>query len=170
MPANGYKKYGQYYQDGSAARNMYTAAPVPDEFFKEDAALKKKERERRQLVKRKQAEAVARSRAKAAKSKKLLLAWICVCVAAVVGMSIIHLVSRNAVAQRTSEVNKLQAELTELVKKNEAFEAELNESIDYDLIKAEAMNDYGMIYPEDGQIITYNADDEGYVKQFKDLN
>lgn len=170
MQSGRYKKNVDYYQDGSAARNLYTAAPVPDEFFEKDEALKEKERQQQRLAKRKRAQAAARSRAKAAKSKKLLLAWICVCVGVVVGISAIHLVSRNAVIQRTRTVNELQAELTELTKKNEALEAELNDSIDYDAIRDEAMNDYGMIYPEDGQIITYNADDEGYVKQFKDLN
>ena len=170
MPADSYKKYGQYYQDGSAARNMYTAAPVPDEFYEKDEALKEKERKEQQLAKRRRAQAESKARAKAAKNKRLLLVWICACVAAVVGICAIHLVSRSEVAQKTSKVSELRAELTELTKRNEALEAELNESIDYDAIKATAMNDYGMIYPEDGQILTYNADDEGYVKQYKDIN
>ena len=29
------QKYKDIYQDGSAARNIYTAAPVPDEFYDE---------------------------------------------------------------------------------------------------------------------------------------
>ena len=164
MPA---EKYRQYYQDGSTARNMYTATPVPEEFFEEDHEARKK---RRELSRRNQRKAQIRARAKAAKSKRLLAIGIVIGVAAVVGISALHLTSRGEVAQKTNEVSKLQGELTKLTMKNEALEAEINNSIDYDAIKETAMNDYGMVYPGDGQILTYNADGEGYIKQYKDMD
>ena len=169
MPANGNKRYRQYYQDGSAARNMYTAAPVPNEFFEKDDIKRTRERERQLLAGKKRAQAEAGKRAGAAKSKRLALIWICACIAAILGISAIHLVSRNTLTQRTNRINSLQTELTEITKRNDVLEAELNDGIDYDAIKDTAMNDYGMVYPEDGQVITYNGDDEGYVKQFKEL-
>lgn len=160
-------KYRQYYQDGSAARNMYTAAPVPEEFFEEEPEVKA-QRERHKA--RERSVALRKARAKAAKKKKVILTWVCLGVAAVVGMCALHLVSRGAVAKATAEVNKLQNELTVLTKKNELLEAEINDSIDYEAIRDTAINDYGMMKPEDGQIITYSADDEGYIRQYKDIN
>ena len=56
-----------------------------------------------------------------------------------------------------------------MTQKNEALKAEIESSIDYGESIKIAVNEYGMIHPADGQIITYNADDEGYVKQYKDL-
>ncbi len=155
-----------YYQDGSAARSIYTATPVPEEFFEEE---KKTTKERQQVLKRAERRVLARSKARAAKKKKLLRIWICIGVAAVVGISILHLASRGEVAKRTNEINRLRQELTEITEKNDAFEAEINNSIDYDAIRDTALNDYGMIYPADGQIITYDNGEEGYIKQYKDL-
>lgn len=164
------QKYKDIYQDGSAARNIYTAAPVPDEFYdeynKEELQLK---RERQLRQKKRKAQMAAKQRAVAAKKKRSAVIVICATVAALVAICSIHLASRGAVAGKEKEAAILQQELTELVQKNEALEAEINAEIDYEAIKATAMNEYGMIYPADGQIVTYNADDEGYVKQYKDM-
>ncbi len=164
MPAY---KYKQYYQDGSAARNVYTAAPVPEEFFEEDPQVKK---ERAIRVRKAKRLARVRAQAKAARNKKLAVIGICIGVAFVVGAGVLHLTSRGEVAQRANEAERLQSVLTELTGKNEALEAEINKSVDYDAIKDTAMNEYGMVYPGDGQIITYNADGEGYIKQYKDID
>lgn len=164
MPAD---KYRSYYQDGSAARNMYTAAPVPEEFFEEDPQVRKERIIRERKEKRL---AQVRERAKAAKSKRLIAIGICAGVAVVVGICALHLASRGAVAGRTNEVNRLQNELTALTMKNEALEAEVNNSIDYEAIKDTAINDYGMVYPGDGQILTYSSDGEGYIKQYKNID
>ena len=164
------QKYKDIYQDGSAARNIYTAAPVPDEFYDEynkEELLLKRERQLRQ--KKRKAQMAAKQRAVAAKKKRSAIIVICAAVAVLVAICSIHLVSRGAVAGKEKEAAILQQELTELVQKNEALEAEINAEIDYEAIKATAMKEYGMVYPADGQIITYNADDEGYVKQYKDM-
>ena len=160
------QKYDHYYQDGSAAKNLYTAAPVPEEFFEEEARADK---ERRRLSQKRREQAISKRRALAAGKKRRAIIGICAGVAVVVGICSVHLVSRGGVAEKEKEISLLQEELTEKKKKNEVLEAEINNSIDYEAIRDIAVNDYGMIRPADGQIITYNADDEGYIKLYKDL-
>ena len=160
------QKYDHYYQDGSAAKNLYTAAPVPEEFFEEEARADK---ERRRLSQKRREQAISKRRALAAGKKRRAIIGICAGVAVVVGICSIHLVSRGGVARQEKEISALQEELTQLTQKNEALKAEIESSIDYGELKKIAVNEYGMIHPADGQIITYNADDEGYVKQYKDL-
>ena len=156
------RNYRAYYQDGSAARNLYTASPVPEEFYETDTPVKQERR--REPVKKKAAVATVSPR-----SKRLITFWICMGVAAVVAIASLYLGSRGSLAEKNAQINKLQAELTELTLQNEALEASVNDEIDYDAIRKTAMEDYGMITPGDGQIRTYSTQDEGYVRQYKDV-
>ena len=76
--------------------------------------------------------------------------------------------------QATAKVNsdkimELKSTLNSLKNDNDALEADINASIDYDALYDTAVNDLGMVYPGKGQVITYDSKESEYVKQYKDV-
>lgn len=66
-------------------------------------------------------------------------------------------------------VASLESQLSALKMENDAaYEAALS-SVDLEAVKNIAINELGMIYADQGQIITYNSQDSDYVRQYEDV-
>lgn len=66
-------------------------------------------------------------------------------------------------------IARLEAEYNNLKAENDDYENRINGNIDLESIKKKAMNDLGMQYASEGQIITYESDDTDYVRQYISL-
>jgi len=66
-------------------------------------------------------------------------------------------------------VTALETELSDLKLENDtAYEHALN-SLDLEYIKNVALNELGMIYAGEGQVVTYASQDSDYVRQYEDV-
>lgn len=66
-------------------------------------------------------------------------------------------------------VTKLQSQLNEMTAQNDEYEVNLKANVDYDAIYYTATKELGMVYPSKEQIITYDAGESEYVKQYADI-
>ena len=69
----------------------------------------------------------------------------------------------------SDKIIELKSTLNSLKDDNDALEADINASIDYNTIYDTAVNELGMVYPGKDQVITYNSQESEYVKQYKDV-
>ena len=142
--------YGKAYEYGSAARQLnMNAQPLRRNEESEES------REQRR-----------------AKQKQINLMYTVVVatVASVVFFICYQYLNVQAAAKVNSDkIIELKSTLNSLKDNNDALEADINASIDYDAIYDTAVNDLGMIYPGKGQVITYDSKESEYVKQFKDV-
>lgn len=140
------------YHDGSAARDL-SAIPFPEE---------RVESPKRQVLRRRLARAESR--------KNLKFFMLVLGVSAVLFVLCVqYLGVRGIHSGKASEVADLQNELKELTLSNDELEDDINTNIDYKQIYDTVTNDYGMVYPGEGQIRTYDAGGEGYARQYKDI-
>lgn len=65
-----------------------------------------------------------------------------------------------------AKIAKLEASLYNLKAENDDYDNRINGAVDLEDIKKRAMNDLGMQYANDEQIITYESDDTDYVRQY----
>ena len=78
----------------------------------------------------------------------------------------------NVTASITNDLKtiaKLEAQYTSLKAENDDYENRINGAIDLEAIKKKAMNDLGMQYANDDQIVKYESDDTDYVRQYISL-
>ena len=78
----------------------------------------------------------------------------------------------NITASITNDLKtiaKLEAQYTSLKAENDDYENRINGAIDLEAIKKKAMNDLGMQYANDDQIVKYESDDTDYVRQYISL-
>jgi len=66
-------------------------------------------------------------------------------------------------------ISSLQKELTALQTRNDAAYTEVIEAVDFDEVYQVAVRDLGMVFPNKNETVTYEADKNGYVRQFGDI-
>ena len=70
---------------------------------------------------------------------------------------------------KVTNQGKLQAEIETLTDDNNAYEARINSSVNLEQIRDVAMNQLGMVYPTDGQVVYYDQTEADYVRQYQDV-
>ena len=73
------------------------------------------------------------------------------------------------VTNQGNTITKLQSQIETLTDDNNAYEARINSSVDLDQIRDVAMNQLGMVYPTEGQVVYYDQTEADYVRQYQDV-
>lgn len=96
----------------------------------------------------------------------MFLTFAMVCTVAV---CIQYLMLRSEVTSRIKEISVLETQLSELKAENDDTENRIKGAIDLEEIKYRAMNELGMQYANEDQIIAYECEDADYVRQLVDI-
>lgn len=79
----------------------------------------------------------------------------------------LQLQANNTLLQK--EVTSLEAELNEAILENDSDYYAVMSGIDMEYVKDVAMNQLGMVYAKNSQIVTYEAGDSDYVMQYSEI-
>ena len=146
-------KHRAYYSPGSEARDLSVAPRI--DYPPEEEPEKRK---------------VRRQQPRRAKRRNLIYLAAMIAVTGVIFFfSVQYLTIRGQTASMSADMARVREELNELTIMNDELEAEINTNIDYNKIYDTATKDYGMVYPSKGQIRTYNAEGEGYIRKYQDI-
>ena len=80
-----------------------------------------------------------------------------------------YLQLRADITGRIKDVAVLESELSELREENNAYESQVNSSVDLNRIKKIAIGRLGMNYPREDQKKTYSMSNNSYVRQYQDV-
>lgn len=143
--------YGEYYIDGSAVRKIDVRREI------EEAPIKRTSR------------AVRRNREKAAHMNVGYVAFLvlALCLASVVLIGYIRLQAENtaaleSIAQKESRLNSMRLA-------NDEEYSRILSSVDLEYVKDVAINELGMQYAEEGQIVEIQTQGDDYVRQYQDM-
>ncbi len=155
--SSGYATQRAEYIGGSAARKLNTAQAAPQI---ERRRRVESEEERKERLKKEQ---------QIRRNNHLNFLYTL----AVIGVAFVifsvcwqYLQEQTNAKANAAEVTRLQSELTELTTANDELEVRINAGIDYEAIYNSAINDLGMVYPKKSQVITFDAGESEYVKQY----
>ena len=89
--------------------------------------------------------------------------------AAIVGLMVCiqFLQLRAEVTQRSAHITSMQKELSTLHEQNTTRYNAIMDAVNLEEIKTRAINELGMVYAEEGQIIEYDNPSNDYVKQYQ---
>ena len=76
---------------------------------------------------------------------------------------------QSSLTTYVSDLSAMEIELQELRAENDDYESRIKGAIGLENIKKRAMDELGMTYASDDQIIVYNSDGTDYVRQFVSL-
>ena len=94
----------------------------------------------------------------------MMLATLVVCVV------LIGYVELQAdITNRINHISKLESQLNDLKLANDEEYTKIMSSVDLEEIKRIAIEELGMKYAKDGQVITYSEEGNDYVRQYKEI-
>lgn len=73
------------------------------------------------------------------------------------------------VTNRTNNIASLEGDLQDLTAENDELENKLNTSVNLEQIKKVAMEELGMVYPTQEQIVTYEDSNSDYINQYENI-
>lgn len=145
----------QYYIEGNTARQLNT---VPQR-------IERPERKEERRVNPRVARNQKRARAFDLKYTLCLMAATVVLFGACVNM----LSVQSEIAEQRDQIAMLESDLNELTDNNNEMSKRLESSVDLTEIYEVATTELKMVYPKAGQVVSYEASNPDYVKQFKDV-
>lgn len=86
-----------------------------------------------------------------------------------VGMCVYYLNLKTKVGRQVRANASLRTELMTMRAENDALYADIENSVNLNKVREEAMDRYGMNYATQDQIVWYNRSDSGYVRQYQSL-
>lgn len=90
------------------------------------------------------------------------------CIVCIILMGYVNL--QSDVTNRITNISKLESELNQLKMDNDEEYTRIMSEVDLEEIKKIAIQDLGMKYAKEGQIITYSGEGSDYVRQYKDIS
>ena len=150
-----------YYVNGSTVRQMEAQPirqPRPDRRKIEENQRRKSRRN-----------AVKRNRERALHMSSGYVVFLSACVVAVALSAVSLIQMQSQVTQRMRHIASLESQITDLKADNDARYKEIVTSVDLDYIKNVAINELGMQYAAEDQIVYYSVENNNFMDQYNDI-
>ncbi len=150
-----------YYVNGSTVRQL-EAQPV-----------RRKRTDRRKIEqeqqKKRRRSAARRNRERALHMSKGYVVFLSACVAVVAFAAVSLIQIQSQVTQRMENIASLESQITDLKADNDARYKEIVTSVDLAYIKDVAMNQLGMQYASEDQIVYIAVENKNFMDQYSDI-
>ncbi len=150
-----------YYVNGSTVRQM-EAQPVRRERVDRSKIIEEQQKKRRR-------NAARRNRERALHMSRGYVVFLTLCVVVVAFAAVALVQIQSQVTQRMEHIAALESQITDLKADNDARYKEIVTSVDLDYIKDVAINELGMQYATEDQIIYYSVENDNFMDQYSDI-
>lgn len=159
-----------YYLDGNAVRKLLQE---PDE-----EELKRRQIEEEQRRALAFAESVSASekkkrhrhtKIKSAPMNKLYIGAMVIAITVLCIVSMGYVKLQSDMTNHINQISKLQNELNDLKLSNDELHTQIMSEIDLEQIRSIAINELGMKYAKEGQVVTYSSEGNDFVRQYSDI-
>ena len=150
-----------YYVNGSTVRQL-EAQPVRKERIDRTKIKEEQQKKRRR-------NAARRNRERALGMSRGYVAFLILCVGVVAFAAVAMVQMQSQVTQRMEHIAALESQITDLKADNDARYKEIVTSVDLDYIKDVAINELGMQYATEEQVIYYSVENNNFMDQYSDI-
>lgn len=150
--------YTQTYIEGNTVRRMEAA---PD--------YRRKREEQREAERRRQRNIARRNQQRLAHMNRGYVAFLSMAVVLTVIVCAMYIRLQSDVTNSLATISTIESQLAELRADNDATEKRIEASVDLAQVKDIAMNQLGMVYAGQNQIVHYSVDKEDYMNQYEDI-
>ena len=150
-----------YYVNGSTVRQI-EAQPVRRERIDRTKIQEEQQKKRRR-------NAARRNRERALHMSRGYVAFLTLCVGVVAFAAVALVQIQSQVTQRMEHIAALESQITDLKADNDARYKEIVTSVDLEHIKDVAINELGMQYATEDQIVYYSVENNNFMDQYSDI-
>lgn len=150
----------RYYVNGNTVREL--ESPVRRERVSREEIEEANRRKRRR-------NAARRNRARALGMSRGYVFFLTLCVLMVAASAVVLVQLQSGVSARMRRVFTLQTKVNDLRTENDARYKRIITSVDLNHIKDVAINELGMSYPDEGQVVYYTIENSNFMDQYSDI-
>lgn len=150
-----------YYVNGNTVRQM-NAEPV-----RRERVDRTRIEEERRKKSRRDAARRNRERAMDMSPARMMFLFACVGLSVFAAVSLIQIQSQ--MTQRMKNIAYLESQITDLKADNDAKYKEIVTSVDLEYIKDVAVNELGMKYASEDQLVYFSVEKENFMDQYSDI-
>ncbi len=150
-----------YYINGNTVRELEAAParrPKPDPREREESLRHKRRRN-----------AARRNRQRALYMSRGYVFFLSVCVSVIAVFAAAYVKLQADVTQNMKTISSLESQISDLKADNDANYKRITTSVDLNEIKDIAINQLGMTYATEDQIIYYTVENSNYMDQYSDI-
>ncbi len=147
-----------YYEEGNVVRQV--EAPLSDRYTRE---RERQEERERQLRRKRHQQAVA------ARKRKFYSFYLAVASIALVGLFVGYVNLTNSITTHRNNIASLEQDISDLKASNSATESRIASQSNLNDIKNQALNEMGMVYANQDQIVYYTMDNNDYMNQYNNI-
>lgn len=151
-----------YYIDGNTVRKTEAA---PDYRREQRERI---EREREEELRRRRRTA-RRNQEKALRMSRSYVVFLTMAVIVFGAFAGLYIQLQSDVTARMEKISRLESQIADLKADNDEAFKRINTSVDLDAIRATAMNELGMSYARESQIVYYEVGDDDYMNQYSEI-
>lgn len=153
---------GDYYIDGNTIRRIETA---PD-YRRERRERIEREREEEQKRKRRRAR---RNQANAMRESKSYVAFLTMAVLVFGTVAGMYIAVQSDITARMAAITKLESQIADLKADNDEAYKRIRTAVDLEQVRDAAINQMGMSYVKESQIIYYTVGEDDYMTQHGEI-
>lgn len=154
-----------YYTEGNAARQIEVMPAMPD--YREEIRKRKQAEEEAELKRQRRIARQKQERALRASRRYAIFLTMGAMIFAVFAGVFINIQSENTT--RMKKIANLESQIANLKAENDEAVKRINTAIDLDAIKTTALDELGMFYATEEQIVYYTVENDDYMNQYIDI-
>lgn len=153
---------GDYYIDGNTVRRVETA---PD-YRRERRERIEREREEELRIRRRRAR---RNQERALRMSKSYVAFLTMAVVVFGAVAGLYIAIQSDITARMKTISALESQITDLKADNDEAYKRISTAVDLESVRDTAMNQLGMSYAKEAQIVYYSVGDDDYMTQYSEI-
>ena len=140
----------------------------------EGSAVRKIQEEpvRREYIRPERSQEISPARRVKVKAVPMNIGYIAVMAAALVVVCAVlmsYIKMQSDITNHITNISKLESQLNEMKLANDETYTKIMSSVDLEEIKRIAVNELGMKYAEEGQVVQYTGEGNDFVRQYSDI-
>ena len=155
----------RYDTEGNAARQLQAMPAMPD--YREERKRREEQERQDALKRKKRAERRAKEKALRSSKRYVVILTMAVMVFGMFAGAYINIQSDITARMRT--ISNLESQIADLKAENDEAFKRINMAVDLDAIKNTAINELGMFYASEDQIIYYTVENDDYMNQYIEI-
>lgn len=151
-----------YYIDGNTVRRT-EAQPDYREIRRERIEREREEEQRRRR------RAARRNQERELRMSRSYVAFLTMAVIVFGGFSATYISLQSDVTARMKTIASLESQIVDIKADNDEAYKRISTSVDLNSVKDTALNEYGMSYAKESQIVYYTVGDDNYMNQYGEI-
>ena len=151
-----------YYVDGNTVRRMEAVPDYRRQREERERREREEEQKRRRRIARRNQEQVLR----VSRSYVVFLTMVALVFAVFAGL---YICIQSDITARMHTISNLESQIADVRAENDEAYKRINTSVDLESIRNVAMEQLGMSYAKESQIVYYSVEDDDYMNQYGEI-